>query len=448
MGKKKRHMNLSVFLQLYGTHANAWRRPGVEAGGNPDFQKWLSLVQLLERGKFDFAFFADFVGNGGDAVGNGRQARGGGFEPLTLVGALAAATKHIGLVATVNTNFNEPYNTARRFASLDHLSGGRIGWNVVSSFAENAAKSFGVENPLDHAARYQRAGEFIDASKELWDSWDDNAFDHPDKETGQFFDPESGHPVHYRSKHFSVDGLLDIARPIQGYPVLFQAGNSDTGREFAAQYSEGIYAAAQTIEEAKDFYNDVKGRLAKYGREPDDLRVTPGLFYHIGSSRQEAREKYEAFQQAVDLTGRTNFLGVDLSAYPLDGPLPDNIPEPTNGIGRFRQAVALAKRENLTIRQVILRFSIVQGHRTIYGTPTDIADQLEDWFVNGAADGFNMKPATVPDSLEEFITKVVPELQRRGLFRTEYEGTTLRDHLQLRRPQNRHTLERHVSAAE
>ncbi len=448
MGKKKRYMGLSVFLQLYGTHANAWRRPGVAAGGNPDFAKWLSLVQLLERGKFDFAFFADFVGNGGDTVGDGRQPRGGGFEPLTLVGALAAATKNIGLAATVNTNFNEPYNTARRFASLDHLTGGRVGWNVVSSLAENAAKSFGVENPLDHDTRYERAGEFIDAAKELWDSWDDNAFDHPNRETGQFYDPESGHPVHYRGKHFSVDGLLDVARPIQGYPVLFQAGNSEKGREFAAQYAEVIYAAAQTIEEAKEFYSDVKGRLSKYGREPDDLRVTPGLFYHIGSSRQEAQEKYESFQQAVELSGRTIWQGVDLSAYPLDGPLPDNLPEPTNGIGRFRQAVALAKRENLSIRQLILRFSIVQGHRTIYGTATDIADQLEDWFVNGAADGFNMKPATVPDSLEEFINKVVPELQRRGIFRTEYEGATLRDHLQLRRPQNQHSDHRKVSAAE
>ena len=436
MTKKKRYLGLSVFLQLYGTQGNAWRRPGVNAGGNPDFNQWLSLVQLLERGKFDFAFFADFVGNGGDEVGNGRRTRGGGFEPLTLVGALAAATKHIGLVATVNTNFNEPYNTARRFASLDHLSGGRVGWNIVSSLGDSAAKSFGIDRPLDHDQRYERASEFVDASKLLWDSWADGAFDHANPETGQFYDPKAGHPVHFHGEHVSVEGLLDIARPIQGYPVLFQAGISDTGIEFAAKYAEVIYAAAQTLEQAQAYYSDVKGRLAKYGREPDDLKVTPGLYYFIGSSRDEAQEKYQAFLDAANIAGRQDFLGIDVSAYPLDGPLPDNLPEPANNVGRFRQAIALARRENLTIRQLILRFNIVQGHRTIWGTPTDIADQLEDWFQNGAADGFNLKPATVPDSLAEFIDTVVPELQRRGIVRTDYEGPTLRDHLQLKRPTN------------
>jgi len=352
------------------------------------------------------------------------------------VSALAGITKHIGLVATINTNFNEPYNVARRLASVDHLTGGRSGWNIVSSLSEGAAQTFGIKDGIDHDGRYERAAEFVDLTKELWDSWDDGAFDHPNKETGVFADPKSAHPIHHHGKHFSVDSILDIARPIQGYPVFFQAGNSDAGREFAAQYAEVIYAAAQTLEEAKSFYKDVKGRLAKYGREPDDLKVTPGLFYHIGSSRLEAQEKYESFREAVDVSGARLFFGVDLSSYSIDGPMPTHLPEPENGKGRWRQAIALAKRENLTIRELILRFTAVQGHRIVVGTATDIADQLEDWFVHEGADGFNLKPSFIPDSLEDFIKLVVPELQKRGIFRTEYEGTTLRDHLGLKRPAN------------
>jgi len=436
MSNKKRQLSLSVFVQLYGTHSNAWRRPGVNAGGNPDFPRWLDIVKLLERGKFDLAFFADFVGNGGDSVESGRRPRGGGFEPLTLIGALSQLTKNIGLVATVNTNFNEPYNLARRLASLDHLSGGRVGWNIVSSLAEGAVKSFGIDDGLDHEGRYARASEFVDLTKELWDSWEDGAFDNADAASGEYFDVRSAHPIHHHGKHFDVDALLDIARPIQGYPVFFQAGNSETGREFAARHAELIYAAAQTIEEAQAFYADVKGRVAKYGRDPDHIRVIPGLFYHIGASRQEAQEKYESFQQSVDTSGSRQFFGIDLSKYPLDGPLPPNLPEPVNGVGRWRQAVALAQRENLTIRQLIVRFSAVQGHRTVVGTSVDVADQIEDWFLNGAADGFNLKPALLPEDLEDFINLVVPELQRRGIFRTEYEGTTLRENLGLPFPQN------------
>ena len=448
MSKKTRQLILSTFVQLYGTHANAWRRPETQAGGNPDFNQWADTVKLLERGKFDIAFFADFVGNGGDDIERiGRHPRGGGFEPLTLTAALAHVTRHIGLVATVNTNFNEPYNVARRFASLDHLTGGRIGWNIVSSLSEGAAKSFGVDKPLDHSGRYERAAEFIEVSKLLWDTWDDGAFDHPNKETGQFLDSSSVHPIHHHGKHFSVDTLLDIARPIQGYPVFFQAGNSDTGREFAAQHAELIYAAAQTIEEAQAYYKDVKDRAAKYGRESDDVRVIPGLFYHIGSSRQEAEEKYQSYRESYDLSGRRNLFGIDLSEHPLDGPLPENLPEPSNGIGRWRQAVALARRENLSIRELILRFSIVQGHRIVVGTPADIADQIEDWFVNGAADGFNLKPTFLPDSLEDFINLVVPELQKRGIFRTEYEGKTLRENLGLKRPANQHLQDKVAKAA-
>jgi len=447
MSKRKRQLVLSMFVQLYGTHNNAWRQPGVKAGGNPSFEEWAKLVKLLERGKFDLAFFADFVGNGGAEVGGSRRPRGGGFEPLTLIGALAHITKNIGLVATVNTNFNLPYNTARWLASLDHITAGRVGWNIVSSLSEGAVKSFGIKDELDHSERYERASEFVDAAKQLWDSWDDGAFDNANQETGEFLNPASGHPVHYHGKHINVDGLLDIARPIQGYPVFFQAGNSDTGRDFAAKYAELIYAAAQDIGEAQSFYSDVKGRMAKFGRDPDHLIVSPGLFFHIGRTREEAKEKHESFEKSVDVSGSRQFFGVDVSKYPLDGPVPTDLPEPVNGRGRWRQAMALAQRENLTIRQLIVRFSAVQGHRTVIGTPADIADQIEDWFVNGAADGFNLKPSQVPNDLEDFINLVVPELQKRGIFRKEYEGTTLRENLGLPRPANPFSLQEFSASA-
>jgi FMN-dependent oxidoreductase (nitrilotriacetate monooxygenase family) len=446
--KKKRQLSLSVFVQRYGTHSHAWRRPDAAAGGRPDFGEWAKIVKLLERGKFDFAFFADFVGHGGHEIRGGtRRPIGDHFEPTALVAALAGVTKHIGLVATINTNFNEPYNVARRLAALDHLTGGRSGWNIVSSLADGAARTFGIKDGLDHDQRYERAGEFVDLTKKLWDSWDDEAFEHPDKATGVFFDADSAHPVHHHGKHFSVDSILDIARPVQGYPVFFQAGNSEIGREFAAQHAEVIYAAAQTLGEAQSFYRDVKSRLAKYGREPDDLKVTPGLFYFLGQSRQEAQEKYESYRDAVDVTGMKQFFGVDLSAFPLDGPMPTHLPEPANGKGRWRQAIALAQRENLTIRDLLLRFTAVQGHRVVVGTPVDIADQLEDWFLHEGADGFNMKPSVVPDDLEQFIDQVVPQLQKRGIFRTEYEGTTLRDHLGLKRPRNPFTAHRRSAGA-
>lgn len=437
MSQRKRQLVLSMFVQQYGTHANAWRRPEQVAGGKPDFERWARLVKLLEKGKFDLAFFADFVGIDGDNLANlGRRPRGEGFEPLSLIAALAGVTENIGLVATVNTNLNQPYNVARQLASLDHLSGGRTGWNIVSSLSEGAIKSFSVRDPLDHAGRYERAGEFVDLAKALWNSWDDDAFDHPDKSTGQFHAASAAHPVHFHGKHFDVDALLDIARPLQGYPVFFQAGNSDRGREFAARYAELIYAAAQNIEEAKSFYSDVKGRMAKYNRDPDHLIVSPGLFYHIGRSRDEAQEKLESFQNAVDVSGMTQFFGVDLTKYSIDSPLPEHLEVPANGQGRWQQAVELARRENLTIRQLIVRFSAVQGHRTVIGTPVDIADQIEDWFVKGAADGFNLKPSLLDDDLEDFINLVIPELQKRGIFRKEYTGKTLRENLGLPRPAN------------
>lgn len=444
MPARKRQLALGVFLTRHGHHPGAWRQPGSARSGRPDFSYWAELVKTAERGKFDTAFFADFVGIAGDTTkGIERRHAFLDFEPLTLTAALAAVTSRIGLVATVNTNFDHPYSLARRFAALDQISGGRIGWNIVSSLADGAAKSFGVDQPLTHAERYERASEFVDVTRALWDSWEDDAFDHADQDSGLYLDPNDVHPVHHDGKYFHLSTILDAARPIQGHPVFAQAGNSEVGRDFAAKYAEMIYAAAQFIEEAQRFYADVKGRMAKYGRDPDTLKVMPGLSFAIGSSRQEAQDKFSALEEAVDFSGELNLMGQDVSGFPLDGPLPD-LPEPENGKGRWKQLTELARRENLTIRQLFLRFNAVRGHRVVIGTPVDIADQIQDWFERDAADGFNLIPPLLPSSLSEFVDLVVPELQRRGLFRTDYEGTTLRDHLGLPRPQIARAVEQDV----
>lgn len=434
MAGKPRQLALGVFLTRHGHHPGAWRQPSSAVSGRPDFRYWAELVQTAERGKLDTAFFADFVGIAGDSTkGIERRHAFLDFEPLTLTAALAAVTSRIGLVATVNTNFDHPYALARRFAALDHISGGRVGWNIVSSLADGAAKSFGMEQPLSHAERYDRASEFVDVARSLWDSWEDDAFDHADRDSGKYLDADDVHPTHHDGRYFHLSTILDAARPIQGHPVFAQAGNSEVGRDFAARYAEMIYAAAQFLDEAQRFYADVKGRMVKYGRDPDTLKVMPGLSFAIGSSRQEAQDKFSALEDAVDFSGDLNLMGQDVSGYPLDGPLPD-LPEPANGKGRWKQLTDLARREDLTIRQLFLRFNAVRGHRVVIGTPADIADQIQDWFEHDAADGFNLIPPLLPSSLSEFVDLVVPELQRRGLFRTEYEGTTLREHLGLPRP--------------
>ncbi|MGF7151571.1 alkanesulfonate monooxygenase [Sphingomonas zeicaulis] len=439
MPDKRRQLVLNVFLTSHGHHPGGWRLDQAPGGGDPSFAHWLDMVRTAERGKLDAVFFADFVGSAGSGRTVGRRPAGQGFEPLTIAGALAAVTERIGIVVTANTNFNEPYNLARYFASLDHLTGGRIGWNVVSSLSEGSISSFGVQAPLEHGDRYARAEEFIDVARQLWDSWEDGAFDHPDKGAAVFVGPGRNHPVHHRGRFFQIDAQLDIARPVQGYPVFVQAGNSDTGREFAARHAEMIYASAQSLPDAQAYYRDVKSRMAKYGRDPDHLKVTPGLSFYIGDTRQEAQDQFDALQEAVSFHRPIELWGHDLSDYPLDGPLPD-LPEPANGKGRWQQLVTLARRENLTIRQLILRFSVVRGHRVVIGTPASIAEQIEEWFVGEGADGFNLIPPLQPDSLRQFVDKVVPELQRRGIFRHDYEGRTLREHLGLPRPANQHGL--------
>ncbi|HVT10255.1 MAG TPA: NtaA/DmoA family FMN-dependent monooxygenase, partial [Polyangia bacterium] len=393
----KRQLVLNVFFQRFGHHPEAWRHAGNRgATGRPDLSFWIDLARRAEAAKFDVFFLADFIGRSGRDVH--KHARAGGsyqFEPLTLLSAIAVHTRHIGLVATVNTNFSQPYNTARLLASLDHISGGRAGWNIVSSFNEATARNFGIAEPRGHAERYARAAEFVELAKAYWDSYEDDAFDHPDPAAGRFYDPADAHPVDVRGTYVGGEGLLDIARPIQGYPVFVQAGNSDTGRDFAARVAEMTYCSAQTLDDAREYYRDVKGRMAKFGRDPDQLKITPGLSVVVGETDQQAADRFGELQALIDFSKGVVLGGADLTGYDLDGPLPD-LPETENGKGRFRQLVALARRENLTIRQLVYRFSTSRGHLQVHGAPKTVADKIQEWFEGGGADGFNVVPPLPP----------------------------------------------------
>ena len=431
------HLVLNVFFMRFGHHPEAWRHSSNHGqNGRPQLQFWLELAKRAEQAKFDTFFVADFIGRSGEGLS--AQSRQGGsfqFEPFTLLSAVAAVTEHIGLVATVNTNFSHPYNVARQFTSLDHISGGRAGWNIVSSFGDHTAKNFGLP-PMSHSQRYERASEFLNLTKAYWDSWTDDAFTHPNQAQAQFFDTADAYPVEHQGTYFSSQGLLDFPRPIQGYPVFVQAGNSETGLDFAARVAEMTYSSAQTLEDAVAHYADLKGRLSAYGRDPDDLKICPGLSVVVGESDQQAVDRFHELQELIDFSSGVVLGGTDLSGLDPDGPLPD-LPEQENGKGRFRQLVNLARRENLTIRQLVYRFATSRGHLQVHGSPKTIADKMEEWFVNHAADGFNIVPPLPPLSPGGFVTfaeQVVPELQRRGLFRREYTGQTYRENLGLKRP--------------
>jgi len=437
MVTKNRQIVLNVFFQRFGHHLAAWRHPSSTGTGRPDLDWWINAAKLAEAAKFDTFFVADFIGRSGEITPQtGRSGMSYQFEPFTLLSAIAVSTQRIGLVATVNVNYDEPYSVARKFSSLDHISGGRAGWNVVSSFSDHTAKNFGIDTARSHEERYERAAEFVTASKALWDTWDDDAFDAPDRAQSIFYDPRSAHPLKLKGKHIATEGLLDLPRPIQGYPVIVQAGNSDAGREFAARVAEMSYCSATSLGVAQEFYADVKGRMAKYGRAEDQLKITPGLSVVVAESDQEAQDKFNELQQLVDVSN-VEFGGFDLSAYPVDGPLPD-LPyvAPENGKGRFQQQLELARRENLSIRQLVLRFRVARGHLQAIGSVKTVADVMEQWFVERGADGFNVVPPYLPSGFEDFTRLVVPELQRRGLFRKEYEGRTYRENLGLDRPEN------------
>ncbi|HUB96553.1 MAG TPA: LLM class flavin-dependent oxidoreductase [Stellaceae bacterium] len=436
-------LHFAVFMEADSNyHLSGWRLSDTYADTGLSLERWTELAHTMERGKLDMMFIADSHGVAGinDIETLSHSSRVGRFEPFTILSALSSVTTHLGLAATSSTTYNEPYTVARMFASLDHLSGGRAGWNFVTGANREDAFNFGHKDHMPHAQRYDRAEEFADVVRGLWDSFEDDAFLR-DKETGRFFDPKKLHVLNHKGKYFTVRGPLSVARPPQGHPVLIQAGKSEPARELSARVADAVFTSQATLEDARAFYADVKGRLKKYGRSPDDVKILPGVAIFTGRTAAEAQAKYERLHALVNpksalalLTERLG--GIDLSGLPFDGPVPEmkgndvRMSNPT-------ELSALAHRENLTIRQLAYRYAAARSHWMIIGSASEVADRLEEWFVTKAADGFNLLPTTLPGALDDFVDLVVPELQRRGLFRTEYEGRTLRENLGLPRPANR-----------
>lgn len=426
----KRQIHLGLFLQGAGHHVSGWRHPDAEAGSE-NFDLLRRLAQMAEAAKFDMVFLADGLTSGVDAHPS-MIAR---FEPLTLLASLAMVTKNVGLAATASTTYGEPYHIARSFASIDHLSHGRAAWNIVTTSYARTAANFSKSHP-EHDERYAVAEEFVTVVRGLWDSWDDDAFP-KDKERNMYADPTKVHVLNHEGKYFSVKGPLNIPRSPQGHPVLIQAGSSGPGQDLAARTADIVFTAQQEISEAQTFYKSLKERVAKFGRDPASVAVMPGFMPVIGRTVAEASDKLKELNQWTDIKSAMPLLeeriGHSLSAYDLDGPLPD-LPISDQLRSRAELLTELARRENLTIRELALRVAAGRGHHIVLGTPEQVADRMQQWFENGAADGFNVMPPYFPQGLEEFNAQVVPILQERGLFRTEYEGHTLRDHLGIARP--------------
>ncbi len=437
----KKQMKLGAFFMIPGHHVAAWRHPKAEAHNVMNFDFLKRLAQTAERGKFDMVFLADGYAVRAKNQKVLDQTVNTHFEPFTLLSALSAVTQHVGLVGTVSTTYNEPFHVARKFASLDHLSNGRAAWNVVTSNTEEEARNFNQEHHLLHSKRYDRAGEFVDVVEKLWDSWEDEALV-IDKKSAQFAEGSKIHAVNHKGEWFSVEGPLNVSRPVQGHPVVVQAGSSEDGKELAARTAEVIFTAWQTLEEAQAFYSDVKGRMAKYGRKPEELKIMPGIFPVIGKTAEEAEENKRLLEELIPEEAGISLLSAmisfDLSGFPVDGPLPElpELDQVNGGKSRFKLLKDLADREGLTIRKLYQRIAGARGHREIKGTPEQIVDQMQEWFENGAADGFNVMPPYLPGGLDDFVDHVIPVLQQRGLFRTEYTGNTLRENLGLKRPAN------------
>lgn len=435
-----RQLHLGAFMRPVSIHTAAWRYPGAYPDANFNFSHYQQFVQTLERGCFDAFFMADHL-----AVMNmpmpalKRSATVTSFDPLTLLPALAVTTQHLGLIATASTTYNDPYHVARKFASLDHISNGRAGWNVVTSANPAEAQNFGLDTHMEHDERYRRAREFYDVVTGLWDSWDDDAFIR-DVDSGVYFEPEKMHVLDHQGTYLSVRGPLNVARPVQGWPVIVQAGASEAGRQLAAETAEVVFGGANRLQEGQSYYADIKSRMDTADRAPDSLKVLPGAFVVVGESHDEACEKKAKLDDLVHpdsgVATLSVLLGCDVSTFDLDGPLPEIPPSNASQSGR-QKLVDMAVRENMTVAELA---KYVGGSFTtleIVGTATEIVDQMQEWFEQGAADGFNIMFPFLPEGLNDFVDCVVPELQRRGLYRTAYTGRTLREHLGLTRPRNR-----------
>jgi FMN-dependent oxidoreductase (nitrilotriacetate monooxygenase family) len=434
-----RQLRLGAFMRPASIHTGAWRYPGAYPDANFNLAHMVRFVQTLEQAKFDSFFMADHMAvlnMPPDALKRSHTVTS--FEPFTLLSALAMVTERIGLVATGSTTFDAPYHIARRFASLDHISGGRAGWNIVTTSNPDAALNFGLDEHMEHGERYTRAREFYDVVTGLWDSWADDAFIR-DVENGIYLDPAKLHVLDHKGAYFKVRGPVNIARPVQGWPVIVQAGASDAGRRLAAETAEAVFTAQSDLAAGRAFYADVKARMEKLGRARDDMKIMPACFVVVGDSIEEAREKRARLDSLVHYANAIGSLSIalghDASKFDPDRPLPE-IPESNASKSGRERAIALARKENLTVRQLAQRLGGYSGLAMV-GTPASIADEMEEWLTTDACDGFTIMFPYLPGGLDDFVARVVPELQRRGLFRTEYEGKTLRENLGLRRPTNR-----------
>jgi FMN-dependent oxidoreductase (nitrilotriacetate monooxygenase family) len=438
-----RQMHIGVFFNHTGHHIASWRHPGAQADAAINLNHYIELTQTAERAGLDFIFFADAVGvrEAKPEVLRRSAQYTAYFEPITLLSALAAVTKHIGLVATATTSYCEPYHVARLYASLDHLSGGRAAWNVVTSGTDAESYNFGRDEHYEHDSRYDRAQEFVQVVKGLWDSWDDDAFPR-DKASGMFLDPDKLHQLNHHGKHFKVRGPLNVPRPPQGHPVIFQAGTSEAGRELAAATAEGVFTSQLTLDGQREHYLDVKGRMARYGRHASEMLILPGLTAVVGATDAEAQEKWKFLQSLIDPVQGREFLGMllqaDLSSCGLDDQLPDLSGSKGAKSGSFAAIVQMAGREKLTIRQLYERLAGSRGKLTLIGSVNNVADVMQKWFEAEACDGFILQPSYLPGELNEICSLLVPELQNRGLIRVSYDGHTLRDNLGLRRPVSRY----------
>ena len=432
-----KRMNLAVFLTADGNyHHLGWRHPDAVVDGGSNFQRWIEFAEMAEAGKLDMLFVADQIAIvGGDeleAITNSSKVNR--LEPVTVLSALASHTRNIGLAATCATSYWEPYNIARMFASLDHISGGRAGWNCVTGGQLEEAQNFSRERHEPHEVRYERANEFADVVMGLWDSFEPDALLH-NKATGQFFDPAKIHTLNHRGKHFQVKGPLNVSRSPQGRPIVIQAGGSDATVDMGSRIADVIFTAQADLAAAQEFYGRVKDAARRRGRDPDSVKVMPGLSLFVARTRHEARAKFDALHGMVDVKDAVEGLGrllggVDLSGYDPDGPMPplEGNDLRMSGPGTF---VRIGRENNYTLGQVAVQAKAARNHCMVIGDVMDVANHMEHWFRNGAADGFNLLPAIMPNTLRDFCTMVVPELQARGLFRTEYEGPTLRQVLGL-----------------
>ena len=433
-----RKMRLGVFLSGTGGNMASWRHPSAVPDGAVNLEYYQGLTRRAEDAKLDFVFFGDGLYISEKSHPNFLNR----FEPLTLLAALAMVTTKIGLAATLSTTYSDPYTVARQFSSIDHLSGGRAGWNIVTSPLEGSAANYSRPEHPQHDLRYRMADEFVEIAKGLWDSWEDDAFIR-DKESGVFIDPSKMHRLDHQGEFYSVQGPLNISRSKQGSPVLIQAGASEAGRAFAAKVADAIFTGQANMAEAAEFYKDIKRRAQEAGRNPGEVLLLPGCSPIVGDTPEEAEAKYQEIANLVVIEDALNYLGryfndMDFSPYDLDGPFPDLGDFGRNGwestTDRIKQ---VAKDENLTLREMALRSTTPRNE--FIGTPTQVADAMQAWFENGAADGFMLVPSVLPQGFNDFVDHVLPILKERGLFRTEYEADTLRGNLGLPKPENRYS---------